>query len=326
MPRLLLPSKTILVTGGNGFLGWHVLDTLQRRGCQNLVAPSRREYDLIDPRTIQILFEKTKPNVVFHLAAAVGGIGLNQREPARLLYENSIMGLGLLEAARRHDVEKVIVVGTTCSYPKSAPLPFREDDLWNGYPEPVTGPYGIAKRLVQLQGQLYRQQYGLNTVFLIPTNLYWPRDNFIESTSHVVPAIIKKTFDAKDNGQHQITLWGDGTATREFLYVEDAAEMIVSAAESCDSSEPINLGTGIETPIRDIAALICQLADYSGEIVWDASKPNGQQRRVLDLGRAETFGLANSTRSLSAGLKLTVEWYRTQAPNTAKRALVQTPS
>jgi GDP-L-fucose synthase len=216
----------------------------------------------------------------------------------------------LMETARRHGVKKIVVVGTTCSYPKSAPLPFKEEHLWDGYPEPVTGPYGIAKRLIQLQGQLYRDQYGLNSVFLIPTNLYGPRDNFDETTSHVVPAIIKKIFDAQKTGDSHIVLWGDGTATREFLYVEDAAEMIVKAAELCNSSEPINLGTGIETPIRQIAELAGKLAGYQGAIVWDASKPNGQPRRVLDLTRARNHGLMHRHVSLLEGMARTVEWYQ----------------
>lgn len=300
----------VLVTGGHGFLGGHVLDWLRNRGCDRVASPNRSECDLTDPRAIEALFGAVKPEIVLHLAATVGGIGLNQREPARLLYENAVMGLHLMEAARRHGVRKIVVVGTTCSYPKSAPLPFKEENLWDGYPEPVTGPYGIAKRVIQLQGQLYKEQYGLNSVFLIPTNLYGPRDNFAEATSHVVPAIIKKIFAAQENGDNHITLWGNGTATREFLYVEDAAEMIVRAAEICNTAAPINLGTGIETPVRDIAALASRLIGYHGTILWDTSKPNGQLRRVLDLTRAQENQILAAQTSLISGMKRTIEWYK----------------
>lgn len=310
MNPLPLSSMQVLVTGGHGFLGGHVLDWLRNRGCDRVASPNRSECDLTDPRAIEALFGAVKPEIVLHLAATVGGIGLNQREPARLLYENAVMGLHLMEAARRHGVRKIVVVGTTCSYPKSAPLPFKEENLWDGYPEPVTGPYGIAKRVIQLQGQLYKEQYGLNSVFLIPTNLYGPRDNFAEATSHVVPAIIKKIFAAQENGDNHITLWGNGTATREFLYVEDAAEMIVRAAEICNTAAPINLGTGIETPVRDIAALASRLIGYHGTILWDTSKPNGQLRRVLDLTRAQENQILAAQTSLISGMKRTIEWYK----------------
>lgn len=310
MQTYSLAKSRILVTGGRGFLGGHLVEKLRAHGCEQITAPSRSEYDLTNHADTERLFRDLKPEVIFHLAAAVGGIGLNEREPARLLHDNSLMGLHLLDAARRYRAQKVIAVGTTCSYPKGAPLPFKEEDLWNGYPEPVTGPYGIAKRLVQVQGQLYREQYGLNSVFVIPTNLYGPRDNFDERTSHVIPAIIKKVVDACEIGQDEVVLWGDGTATREFLYVADAAEMILSAAIHCNTSEPINLGTGIETPIRQVAELICKIVNYGGRIAWDSSRPNGQPRRVLDLSRARGHGLLHRHISLTEGMRRTVSWYQ----------------
>jgi len=305
-----LIGKRILVTGGRGFLGGHLLDVLRAHGCEQVTSPSRAEFDLTRREAIEQMFDVYRPEVVFHLAAFVGGIGLNQREPGRMLHDNLLMGLHLLDVARSRGVAKMIVVGTTCSYPKDAPLPFHENDLWNGYPEPVTAPYGIAKRIVQLQGQLYRQQNGLNSVFVIPPNLYGPRDKFDDGSSHVIPAIIKKVFKAFNHQDDHIVLWGDGTATREFLYVEDAAQMILRAALYCEDSEPINIGTGVETRISDVVSMITREVGYSGDIVWDANKPNGQQRRFLSLGRATSSQIVIPQTALADGIKSTVEWFR----------------
>ena len=307
-----LAQKRILVTGGHGFLGGHLLDQLRRVGCRTVVAPSRAECDLTCCGAAERLFAEHHPEVVIHAAAAVGGIGANQKAPGWFFYANTIMGLQLIEAARRHGTEKVVVLGTICSYPRVTPVPFREDDLWNGYPEPVTAPYGIAKKALLVQCQTYREQYGLNGIFVLPVNLYGPRDHFDPENSHVVPAMIRKFVEAKQSGTDTVVLWGDGTASREFLYAEDAAEGIVRATEAYDSPEPVNLGTGVETSIRQLAEMIAGIVGFGGGILWDSNRPNGQPRRCLDVSRAEReFGFRAKT-PVEEGLRRTIHWYLRQ--------------
>jgi GDP-L-fucose synthase len=303
----------VLVTGGAGFLGTHVVDRLRSNGLTPFVA-RRRDYDLTVAEDTERLFADSRPELVVHLAAEVGGIGANQTNPGRYWYANLMMGAHVLEQSRLHGVGKVVVTGTVCAYPKFAPIPFREEDLWDGYPEGTNAPYGIAKKTLLVGAQGYREQYGTNAVFLLPVNLYGPRDHFNLETSHVIPALIRKMVEARERGESKIVLWGDGSPTREFLYVDDCAEGIVLAAERYDSPEPVNLGTGEEISIRKLAALIAELTRYEGEIVWDASKPNGQPRRRLDVSRAENlFGFRAST-PLRNGLERTIAWYTSQDP------------
>jgi GDP-L-fucose synthase len=305
-----LAGKRIGVTGGAGFLGSFVVETLRRRGCQDIFVPRRCEYDLTREPDIERFLTDARPEVLFHLAAVVGGIGANRKNPGLFFYENAVMGIQLIEAARRHQVGKVIVVGTICSYPKFAPVPFREETLWDGYPEETNAPYGIAKKALLVQCQAYRRQYGLNAIFLMPVNLYGPRDNFDLESSHVIPALIRKCLGAKREGADQVVLWGDGSPTREFLYVEDAAEGLVRAAERYDGEEPVNLGSGEEISIRDLAQSIAGLCEFEGKLVWDASQPNGQPRRKLYTKRAEQqFGWTAGT-PLAEGLRKTIEWSR----------------
>jgi GDP-L-fucose synthase len=301
----------ILVTGGGGFLGTHVVERLRASGEDPFVV-RRREYDLTRWDDAERAFDKTKPELVLHLAAEVGGIGANRANPGRYWYANLAMGANVVELCRTHEVAKLVVLGTICAYPKFAPVPFREDDLWNGYPEETNAPYGVAKKSLLVGAQAYREQYGLNSIFLLPVNLYGPRDNFDLETSHVIPALIRKMVEAGERGEREIVLWGDGTPTREFLYVDDCAEGIVLAAERYDRPEPVNLGTGEEISIRDLAELVADVTGFDGEIVWDTSKPNGQPRRKLDVSRArELFGFEAKT-SLREGLEQTVAWYRAQ--------------
>ena len=303
----------VLVTGGAGFLGTHVVDRLRSNGLTPFVA-RRRDYDLTVAEDTERLFADARPELVLHLAAEVGGIGANQTNPGRYWYANLMMGAHVLEQSRLHGVGKVVVTGTVCAYPKFAPIPFREEDLWDGYPEGTNAPYGIAKKTLLVGAQGYREQYGTNAVFLLPVNLYGPRDHFNLETSHVIPALIRKMVEARERGESKIVLWGDGSPTREFLYVDDCAEGIVLAAERYDSPEPVNLGTGEEISIRKLAALISELTRYEGEIVWDADKPNGQPRRRLDVSRAENlFGFRAST-PLRDGLERTIAWYTSQDP------------
>jgi GDP-L-fucose synthase len=305
-----LTSKRIVVTGGAGFLGSFVVEALHARGVRAVVVPRRREYNLTDRAACARLVRDHRPDVVFHLAARVGGIGANRDNPGLFLFDNAIMGLQLIEECRLGGVAKVIVAGTICAYPKHAPVPFREDDLWNGYPEETNAPYGMAKRLLLAQAQAYREQYGMNTVVLFPVNLYGPRDNFDARTSHVIPAIILKCLAAREQGAGEVRLWGDGTPTREFLYVEDAAEAFVLAAERYDSSEPVNVGTGAEIAIRDLAHQIAAAVGFRGELVWDPSQPNGQPRRQLEVTRArERFGFVARV-ALTDGLERTIAWAR----------------
>ena len=303
-------DKRLVVTGGGGFLGSYVVDLLKERGCSNPFVPRSRDYDLRREPDIVRLLEAARPDVIIHLAATVGGIGANRENPGRFFYENLMMGAQLMEQARRFGIDKFVTIGTVCSYPKFTPVPFQEDERWNGYPEETNAPYGLAKKMLLVQGQAYRQQYGLNSIYLLPVNLYGPRDNFDPASSHVIPALIKKCVDAIEAGDDTITVWGTGKATREFLYVADAAEGVVLAAERYEGEEPVNLGAGAEISIKDLVELITRLTGFKGRIVWDASKPDGQPRRALDTTRAEKhFGFRART-SFEAGLKQTIDWYR----------------
>jgi GDP-L-fucose synthase len=304
-----LRGKRVLVTGGAGFLGGAVVETLRRRGCTNIAVPRSRDFDLTDAAAIDALLHRERPEILIHLAAVVGGIGANRENPGRFFYENAIMGIQLIEYARRYAVEKTLVAGTVCAYPKFASVPFKEESLWDGYPEETNAPYGIAKKALLVQCQAYREQYGMNAIYLLPVNLYGPRDNFDPRSSHVIPALVRKAVEARDAGSDEIVVWGDGSATREFLYVDDAAEGIVSAVERYDGAQPVNLGSGEEVSIRALVETIVELVGFRGRITWDTSKPNGQPRRKLDTTRAEhSFGFRASTR-LPEGLARTVAWY-----------------
>jgi len=304
-----LSGKRILVTGGTGFVGQHVVRQLRARGCTQVFAPRSREYDLRDGAAAAALMRDTRPEVVIHLAALVGGIGANRERPAEFFYVNLMMGVQTIEQARLAGVEKFVILGTVCAYPKFTPVPFREDDLWNGYPEETNAPYGLVKRLLLVQAQAYRQQYGFNAIYLLPTNLYGPGDNFDPRSSHVIPALVKKCVDAVERGEDEIVVWGDGSPTREFLYVEDAAEGIVLAAERYDKPDPVNLGAGFEISIRELVGVIARLSGFTGQIAWDTTKPNGQPRRSLDTSRAKReFGFQAHT-SFEEGLRRTIEWY-----------------
>jgi GDP-L-fucose synthase len=302
----------VLVTGGGGFLGSHLVERLERDGADVVVA-RRRDHDLTSMDETARLFADARPELVFHLAAEVGGIGANRANPGRYWYANLLMGAHVLEQSRLHGVRKLVVAGTVCSYPKHTPVPFSEDELWNGYPEETNAPYGVAKKAVLVGGQAYREQYGLNTVYLLPANLYGPRDNFHPTNAHVIPDLIRKMVDSTG----AIVLWGDGSPTREFLYVDDCVEGLALAAERYDGAEPVNLGTGVETSIRDLAETVADVTGFEGEIVWDTSMPNGQPRRSLDASRAaERFGFRAQV-GLRQGLERTVAWYRTRIPTRA---------
>lgn len=302
--------KRVVVTGGAGFLGSVVAAKLRARGCRQLFVPRSREYDLVDGEAVRRLYRDAQPDLVLHLAARVGGIGANRDHPARFLYDNLMMGAQVIDEAYRSNVEKVVVVGTVCSYPKFTPVPFAESALWDGYPEETNAPYGLAKKMLLAQGQAYRQEYGFNVVHLLPANLYGPGDHFDLQTSHVIPAVIRKCVEAVARKAPRVTMWGTGAATREFLYVDDGAEGIVQAAERYDSPEPLNLGTGAEISIRGVVEKIAAITGFPGEIVWDASKPDGQPRRSLDVSRAaQALGFRTQV-SLDEGLARTVEWYR----------------
>jgi len=302
-------SKQVLVTGGAGFLGSYVVEKLRDRRCQRVFVPRSKDFDLREEKAIVRLFEQTRPDMVIHLAAVVGGIGANRKHPGQFFYENAIMGIQLIEGARRFNVKKFVCLGTICAYPKFTPVPFKEEDLWAGYPEETNAPYGLAKKMLLVQAQSYRQQYGFNAIYLLPVNLYGPRDNFDLESSHVIPALIRKCVKARIKHEKKISAWGTGNASREFLYVKDAAEAILLAAELYDKPEPVNLGSGAEIRIRDLAYLIRELSGFQGEIEWDASLPDGQPRRRLDTSRAEReFGFKART-NLQEGLRETIRWY-----------------
>lgn len=303
-------DKRVVVTGGAGFLGSFLVEHLRAKDCRAIVVPRSKDYDLVEMDAVRRLYADAKPDVVIHLAARVGGIGANQANPGRFFYDNLMMGTQLIEVGRQLGIKKFVAIGTICAYPKYAPIPFKEDDLWAGFPEETNAPYGLAKKMMLVQSQAYRQQYGFNSIVLFPVNLYGPRDNFDLETSHVIPALIRKCAEAQQNGKPEIVLWGDGTPTREFLYVEDAAEGILLAAEQYNDSRPLNLGTGEELSIKTLAGIIAAEVGFHGRILWDPTKPNGQPRRCLDISRIkQTIGF-QPTHSLRDGLKKTIQWYR----------------
>lgn len=302
-------DQRVVVTGGAGFLGSFVVEALTARGCNTIVVPRSASCDLRDRAAVARLFREARPTLVVHLAAVVGGIGANRRHPGRFFYENAVMGIEIIEQARVFALPKLVVVGTICAYPKLTPVPFQEDNLWNGYPEETNAPYGVAKKALLVQCQAYRQEYGLNAIFLLPVNLYGPRDNFDPESSHVIPSLIKKCVDARNRGEAVVECWGSGTPTREFIYVEDAAEGIVRAAEGYDKPEPVNIGSGMEITILDLAQLIARLSGFHGRLLWDPTQPDGQPRRCLDVSRAErAFGFRART-PFEDGLRRTIAWY-----------------
>jgi len=304
------PTDRILVTGGAGFVGSFLVEQMRARGYRDIVIPRRREFDLTREQDVIRLYEKVKPTVVVHLAAEVGGIGANRENPGRFFFANMAMGLHLIEHARHFGVKKFLQTGTICAYPKFTPVPFKEEDLWNGYPEETNAPYGVAKKALLVMCQAYRQQYGMNAIYLLPVNLYGPRDNFDLNSSHVIPALVRKFIEAQQRGEKTIVAWGTGSASREFLYVEDCARGMLAALEGYDSPEPMNLGSGREITIKELTVLIAKLAGFTGQIEWDATKPDGQPRRQLDVSRArEALGFVAGT-SLEDGLMKTIQWYR----------------
>ena len=305
-------NRRVVVTGGAGFLGSAVVRLLQCHGAGEVIVPRSHAYDLRDLAAIRRLLADVRPHVIIHLAARVGGIGANREHPADFFYDNLMMGVQLMEAARQAGVGKFVAIGTICAYPKFTPIPFHEENLWDGYPEETNAPYGLAKKMLLVQSQAYRQQYGFESIYLLPVNLYGPRDNFDPRSSHVIPALIKKCVEAVAANAATIEVWGDGSPTREFLYVEDAAEGIVLAAERYNESEPVNLGSGMEISIRDLVETIARLTGFQGDIVWDASKPNGQPRRQLDVQRAEQYFGFRAHTSFEEGLRRTIEWYKQQ--------------
>jgi GDP-L-fucose synthase len=316
----IAPNDRILVTGGAGFLGGFVLDKLRQRGFTDVVTFRRADYDLTRETEVERLYADLKPAVVLHLAAEVGGIGANRENPGRFFFANMAMGMHLIEHARRNSVKKFVQTGTICAYPNLTPVPFKEDDLWNGYPEVTNAPYGIAKKALLTMCQSYRHQYGMNAIYLLPVNLYGPRDNFHLQTSHVIPALIRKCVEARKRGDAKITAWGTGSASREFLYVEDCAEGLVSAMEKYDSPDPVNLGSGREITIKDLTQLVAKLARFDGEIVWDPTRPDGQPRRCLDVTRAWNAIGFRARTSLEDGLRKTIEWFEANEKNLTERA------
>jgi GDP-L-fucose synthase len=310
-------TKRVLVTGGAGFVGRHLIAMLRERGCNAICAPRSAEYDLVDRDAVRRLYAEFHPDLVFHLAARVGGIGANQRNPGAYFHDNLLMGVHILEEGRKARIPKIVLAGTICAYPKYAPVPFREETLWDGYPEETNAPYGIAKKSLIVMAQAYRQQYGTNAIALLPVNLYGPRDNFDLESSHVIPAMIRKCIDADAEGRDEIVLWGDGTPTREFLYVEDCARGFLLAAERYDGPDPVNLGAGFEITMADLAAKIVALTAFRGRIVWDKSRPNGQPRRSLDTSKAERYFGFKATTSFDEGLRKTITWYREHREKTA---------
>lgn len=302
-------NKRVCVTGGAGFLGSYIIQKLEDRGAADIFIPRIEEYDLVNKDDILRMLNDAQPDLIIHLAALAGGIGANRARPADFFYINLMMGVQLMHEAWKQCVDKFVAIGTICAYPKFTPLPFKEENLWNGYPEETNAPYGLAKKMLLVQAQAYREQYDFNAIYLLPVNLYGPRDNFDLKTSHVIPALIRKYIEAKERGEDQVVLWGDGSPTREFLYVEDAAEAILLASEHYNSSEPVNLGSGKEISIKDLAHLIAELTGYEGQLVWDTSKPNGQPRRALDISRAEKYFGFHAQMPFDEGLRRTIEWY-----------------
>ncbi len=302
-------QESIVVTGGAGFLGSFVLEELRRRGARDVFVPRSADYDLVDIAAVRRLYADAKPTLVIHMAARVGGIGANRDNPGKFFYDNLMMGVQLIEVGRQVGLKKLVALGTICAYPKFAPVPFKEDDIWNGYPEETNAPYGLAKKMLLVQSQAYRQQYGFNSSVLFPVNLYGPKDNFDLHSSHVIPALIRKCVEARERGDKQIVVWGDGSASREFLHARDAAEGIVAACERYDKSEPVNLGAGFEIKIRDLVPLVARVCRFEGEVVWDTTKPNGQPRRMLDTTRALTEFGWKARIGFEEGLRETVEWY-----------------
>jgi GDP-L-fucose synthase len=316
-------NRRVCVTGGAGFLGSFVVEKLREHGAQEIFVPCIEQYDLVQLADIRRMLADARPDVILHLAALVGGIGANRERPAEFFYSNLMMGVQLIHEAWKQGVEKLVAVGTICAYPKFTPIPFKEENLWDGYPEETNAPYGLAKKMLLVQAQAYRQQYGFNAIFPLPVNLYGPRDNFNLETSHVIPALIRKCLEAKERGDDQVVLWGDGSPTREFLYVEDAAEGLVLAAERYNGPEPFNLGSGQEIPIKDLAELIARLTGFQGKIAWDTSKPNGQPRRALDTSRAEKFFGFRAQTNFEEGLRRTIEWYQRKRLENSPQGAIQ---
>jgi GDP-L-fucose synthase len=309
-PEKFWKDKKVCITGGDGFLGSFVLETLRERGAKNIFIPTIDQYDLTEIANIRRMLADGKPDLIIHLAALAGGIGANRARPAEFFYKNLMMGVPLMHEAWKEGVDKFVAIGTICAYPKYTPIPFKEENLWDGYPEETNAPYGLAKKMLLVQAQAYRDQYGFNAVFLLPVNLYGPRDNFNLETSHVIPALIRKMIDAEDRGDSEVVLWGDGSPTREFFYAGDAARGIVLAAERYNGREPVNLGAGMEISIKDLADLIAQLTGYSGKLKWDTTKPNGQPRRALDTQRAKEYFGFEAQMPFKEGLRRTINWYR----------------
>jgi GDP-L-fucose synthase len=309
-PQNFWINKRVVVTGGAGFLGSFVTEKLYQRGATEVFVPKIEDFDFVQLKDIHRMLDEAQPDLIIHLAALAGGIGANRARPAEFYYVNMIMGVQMIHEAWKYGVQKFLALGTICAYPKFTPVPFKEENLWDGYPEETNAPYGLAKKMLLVQAQAYREQYGFNAIYLLPVNLYGPRDNFNLETSHVIPALIRKCLEAQDRGEKQVVLWGDGSPTREFLYVEDAAEGILLAAEHYNGSEPVNLGSGMEIRIKDLAQMISRLTGFEGELVWDTTKPNGQPRRVIDTNRAEQYFGFRAQTPFEEGLRRTIEWYR----------------